>query len=139
MSAETAARLGGLLLALVALGEMTVGVLIALFPSVGAVLIGAPLEGAGLLVARMLGVAVLVIGLTWWLGRRESERIARHAPGFIVYNLGIGALFAMAAMSSSQPLIPWILGIVHIVSGATFAVVVGAGAYQSPSGGVKTK
>jgi hypothetical protein len=121
------ARAGALLLALVSIGEMTVGVLLVLWPSVGTLLIGAPLEGAGLLVARMLGVAILVIGLTWWLARRETDRIARHAPGFILYNVGVGALFALAAMSASGPLVPWIVAIAHIASGAVFAVVVAMG------------
>jgi len=67
----------------------------------------------------MLGVAAFVIGLTWWLGRSEH---ARYAPSFILYNLGIGVLFAMAATSRS--LIPWILAVTHLAAATIFAVVV---------------
>ena len=124
MSGDTARRAGSLLLNLAALGEMAVGVLVAAFPSIGTALIGAPLDSSGLLVMRMLGMAIFVIGLTWWLARGDANRVARHALGFIVYNIGIGVLFALAAMSASQPLIPWIVAIVHLAAGATFAAVV---------------
>lgn len=112
------------LFTLAALGEMAVGVLIALFPAVGTLLIGALLDSAGLVVARMMGVALLSIGLTWWLARSDPACAARNAPGFILYNTGVGAVFLVAALSASQPLIPWILAVVHIAVGTTFGAAV---------------
>lgn len=124
MTADAIWRAGALLLTLMALGEMAVGVLVAAFPAVATVLLGAPLDSSGLLVARMMGVAILVIGVTWWLSRRERDRIARQAPGFILYNVGIGSLFAVAATSASPPLIPWLVAIAHLGAGAVFVAVV---------------
>ena len=123
MTADAARRAGALLLTLAALGEMAVGVLVAAFPAVAPVLLGAPLEGNGLVVARMMGLAILVIGLTWWLSRSESDRIARHAPGFLLYNIGIGLLFAVTATSAPLPLIPWLVAIAHLGTGAVFATL----------------
>ena len=114
---------GTLLVALMALSEMAVGLIIAALPSIGALLIGAPIEGSGLMLARMLGVAVLVVGLTWWLARGEQARSARIVPGFLIYNFGVGALFALAATSASRPLVPWILAAVHVGAGAAYCAV----------------
>lgn len=110
-----------LLFALVALGEMAVGALVAVVPAFASFLIGAPIEGTGLVAVRMMGVAVLVIGLSWWLARAEPAGRARLLPGFLVYNFGIGALFAWAATSASQPVVPWILAAIHVASGAACA------------------
>lgn len=114
-----------LVVALSALGEMAVGAIIAAFPSVGAWLIGAPIEGTGIVVTRMLGSAVLVVGLTWWLTRGEANP-ARIVPGVLLYNFGVGVLFALAAASASQPFVPWILAVVHLATGAACAATVPA-------------
>jgi hypothetical protein len=124
MNARASVRVRTWLLTLVAIGEMAVGVLIALFPSTGTWLVGALLDSAGLVVTRMLGVALLAIGLSWWLGRNDAACLARNAPGFVIYNLGVGALFVVAARSASQPVVPWIVAIVHLAAGAMFAAVV---------------
>lgn len=129
MSGDAARRAGLLLLAIAALGEMAVGALLVVFPAIGAVLIAVPLAGSGLLVTRMLGVAVLAIGLTWWLARHE--RNSHHVPGFLLYNVGVGALFALAAMSTGEPAMPWILAIAHLAVGATFGTLF---AVAAPSG-----
>jgi hypothetical protein len=129
MNAEASIRVRTRLLTLVAIGEMAVGALIMVFPSVATVLVGALVDSAGLVVTRMAGVALLTIGLTWWLGRSEAALLARITPGFLLYNLGVGALFVVAARSASQPLVPWIVAIVHLAAGATFA----AAAAMAPS------
>ena len=124
MSADASRRTRAWLLTLVALGEMAVGTLIVAFPSVGTLLVGAQLNGAGLVVTRMMGVALLAIGVTWWLARGDDARSAGQVPGFLIYNLGIGALFALAARSASQPIIPWIVAALHIAAGTLFVFIV---------------
>lgn len=113
-----------LLLFLMAPGEMAVGMLIAAYPAAASLLLGAPIEGPGLLVVRMLGVAVLAIGLSWWLARRDPAARSRQVPGFLVYNFGVGALFAWAAIASVQPFVPWILAVVHVGAGAIASATV---------------
>lgn len=113
------------LLTVAAIGEMAVGALLVVLPSVGTFLVGALIDSAGLIVTRMAGVALLAIGLTWWLGRNDAVFLARAAPGFVLYNIGVGVLFFMAATTASQPLVPWIVAILHLAAGATFVAVVG--------------
>jgi hypothetical protein len=123
MNAQASVRVRTWLLTLGAIGEMAVGALIAVFPSVGTLLVGALIDSAGRVVTRMVGVALLALGLTWWLGRSDAACLARNTPGFVLYNIGVGALFVMAARSASQPLVPWIVAIVHLAAGATFVAI----------------
>ena len=123
MNATTTAatsRVAGIVFVLGALGEMGVGVLIAVVPEAGRVLIGAPLVDAGLIVARMLGVGVLALGLTWWLSRNDAAAVARCTAGFVLYNFGLGALFGLAAVAAERPALPWLLCVAHLVLGAGF-------------------
>lgn len=131
MKEVTLPRAGARLLAAGALGEMAVGAIVAAFPSVVDVLIDTPLDAGGRLVARMLGVALLAVGLSWWLARGDAARAARQAPGFIVYNLGIGALFALAALAAAHPLLPAIVAVVHVAAGALLAAVVATASAQA--------
>ncbi len=106
-----------------ALGEMGVGVLGLAYPQVLSILLDATLDAGGLLVARMLAAAALAIGLTWWLARKEPDVLARNAAGFLVYNLAIGALFLLQGFAAARPLLPWLLGVVHVGAGAGFVIL----------------
>ena len=57
-------------------------------------------------------------------GPRDADRLARYSAGFIVYNLGVGALFGWAAFAASQPALPWILCVAHLVAGVAVGVLV---------------
>jgi len=83
------------------------------------------LGGHGLLVARMLGAAVLALGVAWWIARNEPQEqgITRCAAGFIVYNLAVGLLFALHALAAARPaILPWIVGLVHLLAGVGLGV-----------------
>ena len=110
---------------LMAIGETSVGMIILALPrEVVQLLIDAALDARGLIVARMMGVAVLALGITWWMARGDADRLSRYSAGFIVYNLGVGALFGWAALAASQPALPWIVCVVHLAAGVAFAVLV---------------
>jgi len=67
-------RLVTLVVALMAIGETTVGMVILVLPhEVARLLIDAALDARGLIVARMLGVAVLALGITWWTACGEAR------------------------------------------------------------------
>jgi hypothetical protein len=114
--------MSAVLLTLTALGEMAVGVLVAAFPSLGALLVGAPLDGGGLFAARIVGVAAFTLGLVWWRARGAPATVARHAPDFIIYNVGVGIVFGLAAKAAAEPVIPGVLALVHVGTGVLFAV-----------------
>jgi len=123
-----AARAARLLFRLTALGEIGAGALALVFPQILGVLMVASLDVYGLLLARMLGSAVLALGVTWWLARNEPLRPvwSRHAAGFIIYNLGMGVLFVFRALAASEPGLPWMVAIVHVLAGVAFAGTVWA-------------
>ena len=114
-------RLVTLVVALMAIGETTVGMVILVLPhEVARLLIDAALDARGLIVARMLGVAVLALGITWWMARGDANRLSEYSVGFIVYNLGIGALFGWAALGAGEPALPWSVCVLHLVAGVAF-------------------
>jgi hypothetical protein len=111
-----------LVMTLMSIGEMLVGVAILALPrEVALLLVDAALDARGLLVARMLGVAVLALGITWWMARRDSDRPLRYSPGFIIYNLGVGALFGVAALAAARPALPGFVCVAHVTAAVAFA------------------
>ncbi len=121
---SSAHSLRDFVMTLMSTGEMLIAVAILALPrEVTLMLVDADLDGRGVIVARMLGVAVLALGTTWWTARRDTERSLRYSPGFIVYNLGVGTLFGWAALAAGQPVVPWIVCVVHLVAGVAFGVL----------------
>jgi hypothetical protein len=114
------ARIVGFLLTLSALGEIAVGVALVAYPSLVAFLMAAPVDSNGLLVARMMGGAMLALGVTWWIARAEPGRLTHYVAGYLIYNLVVGVLFVAAALYASRALVPWIVAIVHLGAGAAF-------------------
>ena len=118
-------RAAQFLVASMAIGEMSVGMVILVLPlQVALALVDAVLDARGSIVARMMGIAVLALGVTWWQDRGDTPGLARYGAGFIVYNLGVGALFCWAALTASQPAIPWIVSVAHLAAGMAFMVLV---------------
>jgi len=119
-------RIARLLLCVSALGEITVGVLVLLFPQILAILMGAPLDHFGLLVARMLGSAALALGITWWIARNQPvlHLASRVLAGHLIYNLTVGLLFVLCALAASEPVLPWIIAVGHVLIGVGFAAAV---------------
>ena len=107
-----------LLFLVVTLSEIGVGIVVALFPQALALLLAAPLDASGLLVARMMGASVFALGITWWYARGDARHVSRCAPGYLIYNFGVGILFALAAQAAANPALPWLVAAAHILAGA---------------------
>lgn len=128
MTATATRRAAELLFTLSAIGEITVGLLAALLPAtIMGFLLGAPLDRAGLVVARMMGIAAAGLGLTWWPDRTRLEpwRLRELAVGFVGYNAGVGLVLAACAWSADRPLLtPWLVAAVHVLVAGAFAGLV---------------
>jgi hypothetical protein len=106
-----------------ALGELAVGILIAALPAaVGGLLLQVPVVGTAVVIGRMMGIALTAIGLTWWLERHrlDREQLRQLAPGFLLYNFGVGLLFLAYAWEGDRLLVPWLVAAVHLGAGAAF-------------------
>ena len=117
-----------LIFALGALGEMGVGLLVTLFPGpVIGFLLGAPLDPAGTVAARMIGITVAALGVTWWAGRKglDTHRLYENAGGFLVYNFGVGFLFLFhAAMADHALPVAWLVAAGHLLLGSAYLIAV---------------
>ena len=133
-----APRAAALLFLLGSLAEMTVGVAGILFPEILAFLMAAPLDPSGLIVARMLGCAVLALGITWWFARRDAALLSRYAAGFLIYNAGVGLAFALAALASARPALPWLVCVAHLLLAAGFGAAMAATPRVAPNDAVKS-
>lgn len=120
------------ILALSALVEMAFGAAALVFPTILSLLLGAPLDWHGLLVARMLAVAALSLGITWWRGgRSKPEHLTLMAGGYVAYNVGVGVLFIIAARSTNTANLPWLVAIFHLLSASALIAVVLRRAHQT--------
>ena len=115
-----------LLFTLGALGEIGVGVVVFAFPQVLAFLMAVRLDDSGLAVARMLASAALALGVTWWIAWRDAALLSGYAAGFIVYNAGVGAVFALAAVAAARPALPWLVCVAHLLLAVGFGAAVAA-------------
>jgi hypothetical protein len=110
-----------------AVGEITVGIAVALFPrAVSALLLGAPIADVGAVIARLAGVAIAMLGLTWWLARGDLDtRLTSIAPGFFGYNIGAGLLFLSYALGATAPVtVAWLVAAAHLLVAFTFFAAV---------------
>jgi len=113
-----------LVMTLVSIGEILVALAILALPrEVASLLVDVDLDGRGLIIVRIMGIAILALGVTWWKAARDAGRLSLYSAGFVVYNVGVGALFGWAALAASHPVLPWIVCAVHLVAGVTFGVL----------------
>jgi hypothetical protein len=106
-----------------AIGELAVGIAVVLFPrTVGGLLFGVPIDGIGAVIARLAGIAITALGLTWWLASGDlQQRLTAAAPGFFGYNLGAGLLFLSYAMAATVNVpVAWLAAAVHLLVGVAF-------------------
>jgi hypothetical protein len=79
------------LLSVAAAIEATTGVALIISPrTVSGLLLGADLAGAGLVVARVAGVALLSLGLVCWMSRQDANKAAA-LTAMLTYNLLVTA------------------------------------------------
>jgi hypothetical protein len=89
-------------------------------------LLNAPLDHAGIFVARLLGIALIALGLGWWFVREKPrESMARgNCFGFFAYNLGAGLLLGLTALATSErALLLLALALFHSAMGLAFAAL----------------
>jgi hypothetical protein len=125
---SAARRAAELLLTLGAAGEIGVGLLLVSLPAfVTGLLLGAPLDGTGEIVARMMGIAVAALGLSWWPDRRrlDPRRLREVAPSFVGYNLGVGLLFLARSVAMGRTLsVPSLVAAVHLLVAGAFVATI---------------
>jgi hypothetical protein len=126
------------LLMVMAVVEAGAGIALVAVPSlVASLLFGTPLEGAmPLLVGRLVGVALLSLGVACWLARDDDGRAATAVlGGMLVYNAGATALFLYSMFGLGLVgVLLWVAIIVHGALAIWCAVCLRA-AYL-PGGGV---
>ncbi len=124
-SARCAAEL---LWTLSAAGEIGVGLLVATLPAlVMGFLLGAPLDGTGVVAARMLGIAAAALGFAWWPDRKrlDPQRLRQVAPAFVGYNLGVGLLFLAQSFAMGRALsVSSLVAAVHLLAASALAIIV---------------
>jgi hypothetical protein len=111
--------------------EGLAGAALILFPGPAiAVLLDAELGSAGLMIARIAGVALLALGVACVGAARE---IAGHARTWTVmaitlYNAGAGLLLiAFAARGMADGPVVWVAGVFHL----GLALALGAGGFEN--------
>jgi len=98
--------------------EAGAGLALLCFPSAAvALLLGAPLEASdALTVARVGGIALLTLGVAFWLARGETQsRAARGlVAAMVLYNLGVAMILGAAGIRS-QPvgIVLWPAVVLH--------------------------
>jgi hypothetical protein len=111
--------------AVVAATEVAVGLAVLAFPgAVMGLLLNSTLTGVGLVVTRLLGIAIIALGLTWWFAKIDLRlQFKRVAPGFISYNMGVGLLFLLYSLTATRPVpLSWVVSLVHLLVGLAFGV-----------------
>ena len=116
-------RLQNGLLAASAIGETLLGIGVLTWPrQLAALLLGGPLGDDGVLLARCFGVAVIGVGLAWWFAKGTTRGCRESAPGYLVYNLGVGATIAFYALSAAgHVMLLWSIALLHLALGLAFA------------------
>ena len=111
-----------------AVGEIGAGLLVALLPgAVMGFLLGAPLDSTGTVAARMIGITLAALGVTWWVARTnlDARRLYESSSGFLIYNFGVGLLFLVHAATADRALpVAWIVAAAHLLLGAAYLVAV---------------
>ena len=112
----------GFLLTAGAVLEIPVGLALLLVPTlVAELLLGAPLDGPGVVIARLAGGGLLAVGLACWSARRTPTTAAGLGVcrGFLAYNVA-----ACAVLVRSYPPLPG--GLAALGAGILHGVIAAA-------------
>ena len=104
-------------LAFTVIAEIGTGLVLLLDPVLaGALLVGGNLAGAGVVVARCLGVTLVALGVACWRGRQPAENVASAVLGMLIYNAAIALYLAYAGTAAhlGGPLL-WPAVVLHAV------------------------
>ena len=105
-----------ILLSIAAALEVVTGIALLVVPrSAGWLLLGADLTGAGIVVLRFTGIAVLSLGLGCAFGRHDSGRSASLAA-MLVYNVLAAAYFVVLGIGGEfVGVLLWPVAVIHAV------------------------
>jgi hypothetical protein len=113
------------LLAVAAVLECLTGVAALVIPGIViALLLGVQPSSAALMTGRLLGVALLSLGIACGYAATDKGGSARTGTlrAITLYNAGVGSLLVVfAATGMASGLMPWIAGILHLVLALAFA------------------
>ncbi len=77
-----------ILLAVAAVGEAATGLILLLYPSIVVrLLFGAEIAGAGVVMSRIAGIALLALGLACWPGGEAGSGVSRALRAMLSYSL----------------------------------------------------
>jgi hypothetical protein len=113
------------ILAFTVIVEIGTGLGLLLFPAlVGALLVGGDLAGAGVVVARCLGMTLVALGLACWRGRQTAGNVAAAVRGMLLYNAAIALYLAYVGTADhlGGPLL-WPAVVLHAVVAALLATM----------------
>lgn len=107
-----------------ALIEGATGIAIIVAPNiVSRLLFASPLEGAGLIMARIGGIALVCLAVAC-LGIRDQAAIRAGIAGLLAYNVLSGVVLLLAATGGVYVgILLWPAVVVHLVVAAIFAVL----------------
>ena len=115
------------ILALAALGEIATGLALMIVPSpVGRLLLGGEFTGVAVPVARVLGIALLALGVACWPGRTALCGMLTYSAGVTLYlgYVGIAGVFGGILL--------WPAVVLHAVLTALLARVSPRNAWTTP-------
>jgi hypothetical protein len=99
------------LFTLTAIIEITTGLALLIVPSVVVVLLlGSPFDAfAAVTLGRVVGVAVLTLGVACWLARGEMQSRGARGLGaaMMIYNLGVALILGAAALWYTRSASPY--------------------------------
>ena len=106
------------LLTIAALAESLAGVALVVAPHAGVtLLLGADPGAVGSMVGRIVGVALLALGIACWGARADPGGAARTGTlrAITAYNAGAGLLLiAFGATGKAYGVVVWIAGVLHL-------------------------
>jgi len=112
------------ILAFTVIAEIGTGLALLLDPAlVVALLVGGDLSGAGVVVARCFGIALVALGLACWRGRQSAGNVAAAVRGMLIYNAAIALYLAFLGTVGhlGGPLL-WPAVVIHAVVAALLAI-----------------
>jgi len=114
---ETAGSIMGKTLAFLAVVEVGTGLVLMNDPVlVVTLLLGTEVSGAGALLGRILGVALLALGLACWPSRQRAERCSPAVRTMLVYNLLIALYLAhLGSVGHQGGMLLWTVVALHTV------------------------
>jgi hypothetical protein len=121
-------RASRLLLSAGALGEFGAGLALLAYPGEFARrVLDSSLAGRDVVLGRILGFALIALGLSWWSARteRDGRRPGPIVGGCVVYNLGAGLLmFSHALAVAHAGALIWFAASVHLALGMALSLTV---------------